>query len=249
MSVKLRQEKEINVGEVWWVHFPYKDLPREKRRPAIVIDNDTIAILGVYITSQNKDNPYSIELEDWEMTGLSKQSWVRIDLIVRLSEWYFDYKIGNLSERDSKRIMQLVAEYLSGKNHEFSIIAISNNKGQYLQLFDKRWNCWLFPYVRSTDGDNKENVDSFISKLFNQNIDTKYVAVSKHCKYSLSDKVYKIYNHKLYHAILENVPEMFSRGFIHDNIEYKWMSFEEMLGNETITTNNLDVIAFVMSNI
>ena len=112
-----------------------------------MIDNDTIAILGVYITSQNKDNPYSIELEDWEMTGLSKQSWVSIDLIVRLSEWIFDYKIGNLSGRDSKRIMQWVAEYMSGKNHEFSIIAIGNNKGQYLQLFDKRWNCWLFPYV------------------------------------------------------------------------------------------------------
>ncbi|WP_155832696.1 type II toxin-antitoxin system PemK/MazF family toxin [Butyrivibrio sp. AE3006] len=51
----------------------------EKRRPAIVVDDDTIAILAMYVTSKDKDNPYSIEIEDWKEAGLSKPSWTRID--------------------------------------------------------------------------------------------------------------------------------------------------------------------------
>ena len=40
-----------NVGDVWWVHFPFDEKDQEKYRPAIVIDDDTIAILAMYITS------------------------------------------------------------------------------------------------------------------------------------------------------------------------------------------------------
>ncbi len=41
---------KYNVGDVWWVHFPYRDEEKEKRRPAIVIDDETIAILAMYVT-------------------------------------------------------------------------------------------------------------------------------------------------------------------------------------------------------
>ncbi len=39
--------EKYNVGEVWWIHFPFGDKDYEKRRPAIVVDDDTIAILAV----------------------------------------------------------------------------------------------------------------------------------------------------------------------------------------------------------
>ena len=48
---------------------------------------------------------------------------------------------------------------------------------------------------------------------------------------------------------MENIPEMNNQDFIHDDIEYKWMSFEEMLKDESIISNNNDVIAFVMSSL
>ena len=50
--------EKYNIGEVWWIHFPYHDKDQDKRRPAIVIDDETIAILAMYVTSKNKDNPY-----------------------------------------------------------------------------------------------------------------------------------------------------------------------------------------------
>ena len=75
--------EKYNIGEVWWIHFPYSDKDQIKRRPAIVIDDDTIAILAMYQTSKNiKDNPYSIFLDDWREAGLPKESWTRIVSIV-----------------------------------------------------------------------------------------------------------------------------------------------------------------------
>lgn len=239
---------KYNVGEVWWIHFPFDDSKELKRRPAIVIDDETIAILTMYVTSKNKDNsPYSIALKDWDSTGLSKPSWARIDKIVSISEWYMDTKAGELSERDRTMIFQLVAEYTMGTTHDFSLLAIKNDDGKYLQKYDQRWDCWLFPYVRSTDA-NKENVDNFVSDLLQKEVSTGYVTQATHCKYSVRDDVYKIYNHKLYQHLLEVIPEhMSADSFSIDGIEYKWMSFKEMENDETIMEKNDDVVAFVKS--
>lgn len=239
---------KYNIGEVWWIHFPFEDTEELKRRPAIVIDDDTIAILAMYVTSQNKNHsPYSIALNDWDATGLSKPSWARIDKIVSISEWYMDTKAGELSESDRTMILQLVAEYTMGTTHDFSLLAIKNDDGKYLQKYDQRWACWLFPYVRSTDA-NKENVDDFASDLLQEDVSTEYVAYATHCKYSVSDDVYKIYNHKLYQVILGVIPEHMSKdSFSIDGIQYKWMSFKEMENDDIVMAKNDEVVAFVKS--
>ena len=87
--------KKYDIGEIWWVHFPYQGEDKEKRRPAIVIDDETIAVLAMYVTSKDKDTPYSIEIEDWKEAGLTRPSWTRIDRIISINEWYMDREIGN----------------------------------------------------------------------------------------------------------------------------------------------------------
>lgn len=238
--------EKYNVGEVWWIHFPYSDMDIEKRRPAIVIDDNTIAILAMYVTTKNKeDNPYSIAIEDWQEVGLPKESWTRIDKIVKVSEWHMDCKIGDLSQRDLTKIMQLVAEIVTDTFHEFSLLAIMNPLGQYLQKYDERWNCWLFPYVRNTNN-NKVNVDEFASKLVQIEVETSYVTSAKHCKYSVSDKKYKRYNHKLYKLFLNAIPDhMLEENFCIEGIQYRWMTIKEMESDESIMEKNDDIVAFV----
>ena len=239
---------DYNPGEVWWVTVPFDDQPKEKRRPAIVLDNDIIAILAVYVTSQNKNSPYSIEIEDWDSTGLSKPSWARIDRIISIDEMYMDCKVGELTERDKDKILQLVKEYTSGKNHEFSIVAIRRTHGDYLQVYDDRWKCWLFPYVRSTADNNKDNVDEFVKKTSGTDKSTEYVTSAKHCKYSVSDDVYKIYNHKLYRLDLNKDADIAkAQSFTVDGVDYRWMTFDDMLKDENIMEKNDDVISFVKS--
>lgn len=237
---------KYNIGDVWWIHFPYSDSDEVKRRPAIVIDDETIAILAMYVTSQKKDkNPYSVAIRDWDSTGLTQPSWARIDKIVSISEWYMDSKIGELSDRDCSMVLQLVAEYAMNVTHEFSLLAIKSSDGKYLQKYDPRGSCWLFPYTRSTES-NKENMDTFASDLLQVKTFTEYVSVSKHCKYSVSDEVYKIYNHKLYKVKLDFVPEhMAEETFMIDGANYKWMSIEEMENDNAIMEKNEEVVAFV----
>ena len=47
-------------------HFPFENSNIVKHRPAIVINDDEIAILAMYVTSKDKETPYSIEITDWE---------------------------------------------------------------------------------------------------------------------------------------------------------------------------------------
>ena len=39
-----------NIGEVWWTQFPFEDTDGDKHRPAIVIDDDTIAVLAMMVS-------------------------------------------------------------------------------------------------------------------------------------------------------------------------------------------------------
>lgn len=239
---------KYNIGEVCWVQFPYSDKNEVKRRPAIVIDEYTMAILAMYVTTKNKpDNPYSIPIEDWKSAGLNRESWTRIDKIINIDEYNIDFKIGVLSQRDLVKIMQLVREILSNTVHEFSLLAIKNPDGKYLQIYDDRWKTWLFPYIRSSE-DNKANVDKYASNLLNKEVKTKYISTAKHCKYSVSDDVYKIFNHKLYRllpdSLSENIPD---DTFTIGEYSFKWMSLEYMEKDERIMEVNEEVIAFVRS--
>ena len=62
---------KYNLGEVWWTQFPFQEIKVSKRRPAIVIDKNTIAVLAMMVTSKAKKNPYSIRIDDWQEAGLT----------------------------------------------------------------------------------------------------------------------------------------------------------------------------------
>lgn len=234
-----------NVGEVWWTQFPFEEIDEVKRRPAIVIDEDTIAILAMMVSSKEKANPYSIEVTDWKDAGLPVRSWARIDRIIRMDEWRMEKKIGNLSERDLKKFMEIITEYITGTFHEFSLAAITNPEGRYLQVYDERWNCWLFPYFRSVDL-NKDNVDKSISRLLKMDVTTCYVTHAIHCKYSVSDGVYKQYKHILYRLILKDIPDYLEgKSFELEGKRYSWMSIDELENDLNTMEKNEDVIAFV----
>lgn len=239
---------KYNVGEVWWTYFPYQEQNVEKHRPAIVIDEDTIAILAMYVTSQNKDCAYSVLIEDWQKTGLKKPSWARIDRIIQLNEQNMDRKIGDLSDKDLKKIVELVTEITKDIYHEFLLVTITNSLKGYLLRYDERWKCWLFPYIRGAAA-NKENVDRYVTELCQQEIETQYMTTEVHCKYSVSDQCYKRYRHKLYRMPLEKLPaHMEKDSFVVNGEMYCWMTIDEMEKNDGIMTKNSEVIAFVKNS-
>ncbi|MDD7665024.1 MAG: type II toxin-antitoxin system PemK/MazF family toxin [Lachnospiraceae bacterium] len=241
--------QKYNIGEVWWTEFPFDDIEFSKHRPAIIIDDDTIAILAIKVTSKEKNNPFYVEIQDWESAGLRVKSWAQIDRIVRMEEWRMDEKIGKLSDRDLTKVLQLVMEINTNMRHCFSLLAIMDSNGRYLQKLDERWKCWLFPYYRTTDS-NKDNIDNKASELLRVPVTTTYVKKATHCKYSVSDDVYKIYEHKLYKVKLNKIPDfMNSELFAVDGQTYSWKSIGDMEQDPNIMEKNDDILAFVKTSI
>ena len=82
----------------------------------------------------------------------------------------------------------------------------------------------------------------------NKEVTTEYVSAAKHCKYSVSDDVYKIFNHKLYRLLPDFLPENIpDNAFTIGEYSCKWMSLEDMEKDERIMEVNEEVIAFVRS--
>lgn len=166
-----------------------------------------------------------------------------------MEEWRMDEKIGKLSDRDLTKVLQLVMEINTNMRHCFSLLAIMDSNGRYLQKLDERWKCWLFPYYRTTDS-NKENIDNKASELLRVPVTTTYVKKATHCKYSVSDDVYKIYEHKLYKVKLNKIPDfMNSELFAIDGQTYSWKSIGDMEQDPNIMEKNDDILAFVKTSI
>lgn len=241
-------KSKYNIGDVYLVNFPFDEINKSKIRPAIIIDPSHIAILCIYVTSKDKENPFSIEITDWQQAGLASESWARIDRVVPIDEYNIIKRLGTLSNNDFQKITALYQEKANGKYHEFSLLAFKNTNGEFLQIYDPRWKCWLFPYFR-TEEDNKAAADKFASDLIGDKVFTQYVTSSIHCKFSVSDQVYKVYDHKLYKLTLDPAPEhMQKKEFQIDDTKYRWMSFSEMENDDEIMEKNEEIVAFIKKN-
>ena len=79
-------------GDIVAVQFPFTDISQTKKRPALVISNDTINATGDYllvqITSQVKGDRLSIPINDSGFVGnpLPLKSFVRVHKVFLLNE-------------------------------------------------------------------------------------------------------------------------------------------------------------------
>lgn len=127
-----------------------------------------------------------------------------------------------------------------------SIIVIKNEKDEYLQYYDKKWQCYLFLNCKLPNGDDcnivKEKV-AFDLNLEEKNIEISLVGFKRHKKFSESDKVEKEYVHFFYNVkIKSKLPD---NEFYNNGIEYKWFSYSDFMNNERIKKVNGDIIHFV----
>lgn len=142
--------------------------------------------------------------------------------------------------------------------HPFSIVAIKDTFEKYpnkfLLYYDNRWKCWFFFNFRTNDDTekNEQSIKNGLSsrlKIDVDSIDLEFKDETIHCKYSESDKVKKYYHHSLYNCVIKNFGEELKKDkFTIDNVDYKWMTIDEMEKNPSIKVHNLDVVEFVKHN-
>lgn len=143
--------------------------------------------------------------------------------------------------------------------HPFSIVAIkdtfNNYPNKFLLYYDERWDCKFFFSYRTSNDDN-ENIKNIKKRLSNElktpikSINVKFVTESIYQKYSVSDKIQKMYDHKIYYAkILDFDDELKKKSFIIDGKKFYWMTIQEMENDPDIQKKNLDVVNLVKNNI
>ena len=99
------------------VPFPFADLNKKKRRPALVVSSVSFnkvhaqTILAM-ITSTKNRWPSDIVIEDWREAGLNVPCKIRLKLFT-LDNKSVIRKIGRLSKRDEKSIVATLATSLT----------------------------------------------------------------------------------------------------------------------------------------
>ncbi|MBN2067433.1 MAG: type II toxin-antitoxin system PemK/MazF family toxin [Candidatus Diapherotrites archaeon] len=102
-------------GDIVVIPFPFSDLSRAKRRPAMVLT----CLLGAdlilcQITSKDTRDNYSIRLseEEFKAGSLKQESNVRPNKIFTADRSIIEYKIGSLKETKTKVIVEKVCSII-----------------------------------------------------------------------------------------------------------------------------------------
>ncbi|MDZ7755873.1 type II toxin-antitoxin system PemK/MazF family toxin [Rhodohalobacter sp.] len=98
-------------GDVVVVPFPFSDLSRSKRRPALVVQNfEGDDLLLAQITSKLIRDEFAVKLfeTDFKSGKLNKQSNIRPNKLFTCSKNLILYKIGNIKEEKMKSITESI---------------------------------------------------------------------------------------------------------------------------------------------
>lgn len=105
----------ISPADVVLIDFPFSELPRSKRRPALVVSpSDRLGdFTCLAITSkQPQENAIEIDSQDMLNGTLPKTSWARYDKIFTLNVSLVHQSIGSLKEEKHKEIMTALCKSL-----------------------------------------------------------------------------------------------------------------------------------------
>lgn len=104
-------------GDIVVIPFPFSDLSKAKRRPALVLT----CLLGddlilCQITSKNTRDSYAIQLSQTEFKSgsLRQESNVRPNKIFTADKSIIEYKIGSLKETKTRTIIEKVCSIIRG---------------------------------------------------------------------------------------------------------------------------------------
>ncbi len=142
---------------------------------------------------------------------------------------------------------------LSISESKYSLVAILNDfEGDsankvLLQYFQGGWKTYMFLSYRSALENDENNVISRVAaslKIPRSRLEVKFLTeVPYQPKYSPDHKSTRMYHNKYYQVSISGFSDILKQPeFTLDGIKYKWMTLEEMWGDDQIKTNNADVL-------
>lgn len=151
-------------------------------------------------------------------------------------------------------------EGLGINEHQFNIMVIQNkSNGKVLTTKDKRCDMWLFPYKKSVSGklgtkaDQEENlsIKEYLSVLFNipeDRINTSLRLTDYTRKYSVSDKIDKVYFHRYFKVTADDL-NTDNDEFEINGTKYRWWSISDLEIDPKSVQYNSEIIATVKNEV
>lgn len=103
---------KVQVGELYWVDFPYQDSEESEIRPAIIVLREIKGkVVCVKVTGscwRKEKNDFVIM--DWKQAGLTKESLAEMKRMEIVELKKLHEKIGKLTNKDKKRLFKAMKE-------------------------------------------------------------------------------------------------------------------------------------------
>lgn len=103
MDIQYTMEYTMNyiLGDIVIVAFPFTDLHKTIRRPALIVaDIGDEDVLVARITGQKHETEFEMELKNWAKQGLLLHSYVRLSKLATLKRSDIFRKMGNLTDEE-----------------------------------------------------------------------------------------------------------------------------------------------------
>lgn len=92
---------DYTLGDIVIVAFPFTDLNKTIRRPALIIaDIGDEDVLVARITGQKHETKFEMELKNWTKQGLLLHSYARLSKLATLKRSDIFRKIGRLTDKE-----------------------------------------------------------------------------------------------------------------------------------------------------
>jgi len=102
-------------GEIVILEFPFSNLIKAKRRPALVIKvpkGDDLIVCQITGKSYEKSVEIPIKKEDFQRGNLKIESYLRLDKIFSVEKSLIKYKAGSLKNEKFEEILTKVISFL-----------------------------------------------------------------------------------------------------------------------------------------
>lgn len=94
----------IQPGEFWVADIPFTNASGSKKRPVLILWLDGSDVVAAAVTTAKPRSPLDVELTDWQVSGLRRESVVRLSRLDCLEQSLLIGLIGVVSAADGDKI-------------------------------------------------------------------------------------------------------------------------------------------------
>ena len=147
---------------------------------------------------------------------------------------------------------------ISRNEHPFNLMVIQHPQNRkILTVYDRRWDMWLLPYKKASSSEEGSRSDKRETDLVQEYLQVTFgIPEDSECslrlrqythKYSVSDKVDKVYYHRFFRIMTDKLPD--TEEFEINGNKCRWWNISDLEVDPKTQKNNAEIIAAVKNEV